>query len=373
MSIILLLLFFLSALVLLINSNSGKDPEKAVHIRGTVAIDYTDLYAVCLMLFFSLLCATRSMDSYDTNEYFEWYNKIIAMPFFQTEGSYGIVFEMTSKCLGLVCRENFRLFLFFLVLLNNLVVYRVFRRTEVGVSGYVLYVFLLGFYYNFAVLRQGLAITFVIWAFAAWKNKKKLFALLVIAVLSHNTAVMVLLVAALVHVVQFRKRTMLVLWFVALINYITRISDRVIGQLLNSLGRFIPQQMSGRYALYFLDSEIGGSFSFYYLVYFAIIFILILWAYSERRQEQTAIRMIENRRMLNIGTIGTLLLSVGSVFTVIVRLTDYMIPICIMFLLPVCLQNRPRTNRIIAIFALCVIAMVLYLRIFLNKAPLYFV
>lgn len=377
MSAFLLLLFVLFSVLLLFQSNPDDSGHLALGIKKQVlTVDDTDLIVLVLIVIFSLLCATRVESSYDTEVYRQWYMNLINMPFWRIDGQYELVFEMLSKIFGLFFGTHFRLFLFALALLNNLIVYKVLRKVEgVGSIGYILYLFFAGFYYNYAVLRQGLAITFLIWAFASWKDKKKLFSLLILASMTHRTAILALILAIVVHFVQFGKTPLLIIWGMALVNYIYPLTDNVLEMVIPFIGRFIPASMMGRYELYFLNTTGEHTISLYYILYFLIILMLILCVYDKDRTkgDSTIIvnEAIGNRRMLNIGVAGLLLLSIGASFTVVIRLADYMILPCIIFLAPMCLKNFGVTVKKAAVLVLCSIALVLYLRIFLSQAPVY--
>ena len=339
--------------------------------KQTFSIDKTDIIAIALIIVFSLLCATRNEMSPDTEVYRLWYLNIINKPFWQVDGEYGLIFEFVSKVLGLVFGLHYRLYLFALPFINNVIVYKVLRKSDdVGTIGYLLYLYFTGFYYNYAVLRQGLAITFLIWALASWKNRKKLFALLMIASLAHNTAILALLVVMLVHVVQFGRKSMIAIWGIAFVNYLYPFSDRILGEITHLIARFVPISMQARYALYFLDAknESLRFISLYYVFYFFIFLLLLLWVYDSKKNVEEVYNKgdvrIENKEMLNIGIFGLLLLSVGASFTVVIRLVDYMTVPCIIFLMPSYLKKMKIVHAKVGVVGLCTIALVLYLRIF---------
>ena len=142
MSAIWLFLTILFGILLLVRHSVEETirPLQSAACRGLIVILDTDLLALCFIICFSFLCATRSIYSYDAEVYRDWYFKIIDTPFFRYDGEYGFVFEYVVKILSLVFGSNYRLVFFALPLINNLIIYKVLRGTEdVGTSGYLLY------------------------------------------------------------------------------------------------------------------------------------------------------------------------------------------------------------------------------------------
>lgn len=373
MSLFLLITYIILSILVLLTSVEGSVFTEDNSFKKAYSGDTSLFFSILLILAFSLFCATRTIYSYDTEVYCRWFNKLMELPRLAITNEYGILFEYISKIIGYLAQGRFRIYLFLLSVLTNSAIYTIIRRNHaVPDSCFIIYIYYIAFYYNFAVIRQGLAFVFVLWAFLHWDSKPKSIGMLLIAALIHNSAWIVVCAVVVITVVQLNKRMLITVWIIALANYITRFSDRVLETMVVFFKDYIPKSMAARYELYFGSIASGGiNISLYYLFYFAIVLALI-WFTDESMHFSNNEAKNESLKMLNVGMTGIIVLSLGASFSVITRISDYFILPCIVMMLPIIAGNLYyRKTKYAFIIGLCSVVLILSLRVFTIRAPIF--
>ena len=127
--------------------------------------------------------------------------------------------------------------------------------------------------------------------------------------------------------------------------------------------RYIPARYQGKFALYFMHANEDGSISLFYIMYFLITLFLIYRLYYDNNNEVDYQNMGINR-VLCANTIGLLILSFGSIYSIISRVADYLILSSFVILLPIALKRYKKSTRDIIIIILCLLAFIIQMRIF---------
>lgn len=377
MSLFWLMSYVVFAILLLLslsNKNTGTVGKSSDDFKGGYfakkSINTYDVLACFLIFSFSIFCATRDITSYDTSVYETWYYKVTGIDFFNIDGEYGLLFEISTKIIALFTGIHFRYYLFVLAFCNNSFVYILTKRIPcVGAYGYIIYIFLIGFLYNFTVLRQGIAMSFVLWSFLYLdKSKFKMVLGVIIAALYHETAGVVLIVLVFCMFVKIRKKTLYIILGISFINYLFNFSTKIFVFLVDLLYVYIPVTMKGKYVLYFMNGLEERNFSIFYTMYFFITFFLVYQIYK-KDNEINEIREIKITN-LRINAVGLIVLSLGSSFPVISRVSDYFVLISYVFLLPSAFLSFRKKSRDILVIIFCATCLVLYMKIYLSNAPI---
>ena len=199
--------------------------------------------------------------SYDTIVYVPWYEQIQKMSFFQHDGTYGLLFELFAKLTAKVFQADYHIFFFLIAAFNLIVVYKAmmkdWEQKNIAVISYLLYIVFLGFYYSFIVLRQGLAITFVIMAYSILeKSKKKALVLCCIGFLFHESALIVLICILFFYDsrIKFKETTLYVLLIISCFFYISRITTRFIIPIFQSVLQVLNEADPATFHKYVLYS-----------------------------------------------------------------------------------------------------------------------
>lgn len=304
------------------------------------------------IIVFALFCAERNIKMSDTKAYIQYFEKLDISSFasfFSIDGRYGLGYEFLNKVIKIAFGKNYKIFFASVVILNCLLVYSVTYKTNK--ISFLLYLSFFGIYYNFIVLRQGIAISFAIMALVSLnKNVFKSVIYILIGMLFHET-ILVLFMFLIARLIKkgIKKRTYLIVLTISLILYLTKVTMVIIQPLLLKfvfLGKFIPQ-----FKYYITDMEIYYDISILYLIYFATTFLLIL-------KGKTSI--IYNR-LLFINVSGAFFLGVFSALSVTVRIVDYAF-LTYIFLIPMAINGKPRLDHNIIEISYFALTTLFYIR-----------
>ena len=318
MNIIVLSIYVLAILYVLLNAKAFK--YVGIEFANNDYIANKSLYAVIcsltIVVSFACLCATRLTSSYDTTPYITYYNTILDTPLLAYDGTYGLGFEVLTKVSTLLFRSYYKLYFGLIAIVNILIVLKALNNKDLNpIVGLIVYLSFLGLYYNYIVLRQGLAISFIVLGYSySHKSLIKQYFCLLMALLFHESAIVVIVCSVLFTSKDYKKQTMLVLSIFALLLYLTKITNILITPVLSFLLRLLPAQLFHKYVLYFEGLEYEFDISIYHLMMFAISCILIL---------KGANNPFFNK-MIRFNVFGLLLLGVFSGIPAIIRVSDYL-------------------------------------------------
>ena len=263
-----------------------------------------------IIIALGLLCATRNINSYDTFVYVTWYKQIQSIPLLQRDGTYGILFERFAKITAKILNGDYPVFFFLVAAFNIVVVYRAIMkgkmRKDTAILSFALYMVLIGFYYSFIVLRQGLAITMVIWAYCVIdESKKKALLLCVIGALFHETAIVGIIWILLFYKTRIRiKRiTAYFLLLISLFFYVSHSTTRfiipILQALLNVLNK-IDAFTFHKYILYFEADALSYDVSLLYILYYLITLALVYYVYRGNCYETISGQIFYNHKCCGI-------------------------------------------------------------------------
>ena len=318
------------------------------------------LASIVLVIMFSILCGTRDIKVYDTIPYINYFNKIHNVPFNIVDREYRIGFEYLTKLIIVFVGDNYRAYFTIIAMINCFIVlYSVYDLKDIFPYSFIIYIFFIGFYYDYIVIRQSLAISFVILAYSKYLRKKNSWIIyLLISLLFHESSLIVIAIMVLSRLFK-KKKGMYMLWAIALLLYLTKSADIIIEPVFSSIYNILPG-IFRKYILYFKDVDYNHKISLYYLLYFAISFVLL-----KLTNEKNTPKTIINLEVLNI--IGLVLLGLFSSITAIIRMCDYLIGTTYIFLIPFFIKQFKDDYKLIIIIILNMLAMILNLRIILNS------
>lgn len=382
MSLPFLLMYLFGLLLFLIYAKPNEYEEYNIKRRGynSITISYRPrIFALGIILVsVGLLCATRSMESYDTFVYAPWYEKIQSIGLFQIDGAYGILFELFAKIVAKIFHGGYQVFFFLVSSFNLIAVYKAIMRDEMqretAMLSYLFYLTFIGFYYSFIVLRQGLAITMVIMAYCELdRSKRKALLLCIAGALFHESAIIAVL-CVLLYKSKFRLNRVAAysLIVISLFFYVTHVTARfivpILQSILNILNR-IDAFTFHKYILYFSQDSFTDNVSILYVFYYLLTIILVHFIYRKHGEEMMEER---DRFFININVIGLAIIGFFSATGAITRLAEYMVTCTYILLIPKLLRRITnwRDTKLISAVIMTVM-IVLHLRIILGPIDLY--
>lgn len=382
MSLTFLLLYLFGLAILLISARPICCEGEYFTRRNLASIRLSYKPRSFLLLFFVIslgfLCATRSMDSYDTFVYVPWYKHIQSIPLFQRDGSYGILFEVFAKFVAKILHGDYHIFFFLVSSFNLIVVYKAIMndetQEETAMLSYLLYLVFIGFYYSFIVLRQGMAITMVISGYCILdKSKKKALLLCIAGALFHETAWIAVLCVLIYNTrIKLNKIVAYFSLILSLLFYITHSTTSfiapVLQTLLNALNR-VNYSTFHKYILYFEETALTYNISLLYVMYYLLTMLIVFFVHN--KQEEIIIRN-KDRFYIAINVVGLSMIGFFAAASAITRLAEYMVSCTYIFLIPNLLKrirNRRDSKLIIAIIA--IVITLLHLRIILGPIDLF--
>lgn len=327
-----------------------------------VKISYLFFSTICISLM--MLCALRPFnETYDTRVYIEWLEEIAPTSLFQFNGRFRPGFELLSKIILLFSGSNYRIYFAVLVILNCIIVFKAISNIDQfsGIS-FVLYIGFNGLFYNYIVLRSGLALSFVLLSYSYLnKSRKKAFICLLIAVLFHETSLVVLGAYFFKrYLLPVKKNKLYLLTGISVLLYLSKIFDKFIYNLMLWIHPFLPSSWFHTYILYLDAADANYKISIYYLLCFFLTFLTIHF-YSERIKEYES--------FLAINIIGQLGFSLFSANTIVGRLWDYMVPATFIFLFPKIFKGR-KDSKLIYLFVF-LMGIALYTRMITAQVPFF--
>lgn len=355
------------------NTDNRKKPVLRINLGSRSFI------LLLLIIAVGMLCATRDLDSYDTFVYVPWYKQIQGIPLLQRDGTYGIFFEIFSKVTAKILNCDYPVFFFLVAAFNIVVVYRAIMRDKMrkdtAILSFALYMVLIGFYYSFIVLRQGLAITMVIWAYCVLEeSKKKALLLCAAGTLFHETALVAVVCILLFYKTRIRLKrvTIYFLLVTSLFLYVSHSTTRfiipILQALLNVLNR-IDAFTFHKYILYFESDALSYDISLLYILYHLITFVLVCYIYRDNGHKALNDR---DRFFVTINVLGLLLIGFFAAASAITRLVEYMVSCTYTFLIPNVLNRMTcRRDTKIIIGVIMAVMTVLHLRIILGPIDLF--
>lgn len=326
---------------------------------------FVEIFLILICISLIMICATRPVvGTYDTEAYVEYFDKLSNTPFFIIEGRFRLGFEYLCKILLLFFGKNYKLILGAIVLINCIIVIKALKNLgqQYGLS-FILYVGFYGLYYNYIILRSGLANSFVILAYSYLeKNHWKVFACIIIATLLHESALIVLLVLCCLKLIgKLRRKGMYIILGLSVFFYLTHITDLLINNFLNSLYPHLSRYLY-TYILYLNKDNYDKSISLYYLMCF-ILTALAIHAMTEDKGTFY-------RKMVYINVLGHFVFSLFSSNSIMGRVWDYMTPATFIYLIPNIYEDRKK-RMMITMFVFLAVFM-LRSRIVIGKLPFYF-
>lgn len=329
---------------------------------GSITISYLSFYVICLSLI--LLCALRPFeDTYDTQVYINWLDEIASSSFLSFSGRFRPGFELLSKVILFVCGSNYRVYFAVIVIVNCLVVFKAIKNINKysGIS-FILYIGFLALYYNYIVLRSGLAISFVLLAYSYLdKSRKKALICMIVAVLFHETSLIVF--AALIlkrFLIPIKKNKLYIILILSIFLYITKIFDQLIYTFVAWLQLYLPASWFHTYILYLDTSDFKNDVSIYYLTCF-VLTLVVIYLYRSKQDKYDS--------FLVINVLGQLGFSLFSSNTITGRLWDYMVPTTFVYLLPLVFEKR-KESKFVFLFVF-LLGFSLYTRVIVFRLPFY--
>ena len=322
MNLYLLIAVVIVAIALLIKEmRRGHYAEYGGDFHGTQIITYRRSSKILLILLiglFAWFCAERSLVTNDAIPYKNYFDALDVENFFSIDGTYNLCFEFFTKICKVIFGNNYKLYFAIIPVVNCLLIYLIAKRFRVynAIIFTIAYIAIFGIYYNYIVLRQGMAITMLLVAIYYIK-KNKLIGLLFIfvACLFHESAVVGIIIFIPAWIKKIKsKRYFYIVLVIAILLYFTKISDRAIILVAQKIlySGFLSERFN-KYLLYLTDIEYTYDISVLHLLNFIMIALFIRCKRNTRWDDF----------LLHTILIGQVFLGLFSTITAIVRVVDY--------------------------------------------------
>jgi len=383
MSIVFFLLYLFGIFLLLFSKNptcnNGISVVSKKYNILKINVRTAAMVQIVVSIVIGLLCATRSVKSYDTIVYINWYEKIQNLALFNVEGTYGFLFELFAKLVARVLRAGYPMFFFLIAVFNLTTVSIAIMKEKVykntALLSCVLYLAFIGFYYSFIVLRQGLAITMVIVAYCVLdRSRKNALLLCFLGTLFHESAWIAFFCILTLYNRDFilKRRMALFIILLAFFFYVTHFTAIFVFPILNALLNILNKIDAftfHKYILYFEENILSNKISLLYVLYYLITFGLVCFRYKNRGNK--TIDLKEDFFLL-INIVGLSIIGFFSAAGAIVRLTEYLVSCTYIFLIPECLNRITSRNN--AKFIVAIIVFILtYLHLKIILGPVDFI
>lgn len=307
------------------------------------------MIAISIVFVFAIWCASRPIwvaDSVPYINYFERLDVSTMDSFFNIDGQYRIGFEFFVKITKVLFGNNFRACFFSIAFFNMTILTIVMFKIEKGRPLLMVSLFIatFGIYYNYMVLRQGLAISFVILAIYYIIKDKKILILvnvLIAIVCFHESAIILLLFMFPISYLKQvpKKDNLLIILLLAVVLYFTKVGTQFLQILVRLIieTKLLPDAFN-KYILYLEPGKYD--ISIMQLINFTLTGYLIYIAYPKNNSNLkvnsnmqlcgTNFVISEDRpypiyyyKLLTINVIGQLILGAFSSLIAVVRLVDY--------------------------------------------------
>lgn len=281
---------------------------------------------ILLIGLFAWFCAERSLATNDAIPYKNYFDALDVENFFSIDGTYNLLFEFFAKICKVIFGNNYKLYFALIPVVNCLLIYLVVKQFRVynAIIFTIAYISIFGIYYNYIVLRQGMAITMFLFAIYYFRKNKLIgFLFIVIACLFHESAMFGILVFIPAYIKKVKsKRYFYIVLLLAILLYFTKISDKAIISVAQKIlhSGLLPGRFN-KYLLYLTDIEYTYDISVLHLLNFIMIALFIHWKRNTRWDDF----------LLHTILIGQVFLGLFSTILAIVRVVDfYMIAYAIM-------------------------------------------
>lgn len=311
-------------------------------------------FLILVMLFFAYLAMSRDNSIPDTSAYIFYYNYLSSIPFNLNNSSFEYGFQLLIFICGNLLNLKVNYFFLIIVLINLILVYKSIKNSvkysfETLVNrkylmpyifvSFLMYISYYGFYYNFIVLRMGLASAAVILSWTYWEqNKLKSIILYGVALFFHTSAIFAIFGFFFLIKKTVIKKKMKFIWLILIGGiYLSRVSVLLLKVIpifakifLNNLGyySYMNQMLNG-------DNSISLRFVFNYI---------LLIVFFEKINSN-----IFFEKILNIYMFGMSLIAILWPIIWIERITDFYVSIGYLLMLQVLGEINYKHNRILLI------------------------
>jgi energy-converting hydrogenase Eha subunit A len=323
-------------------------------------------------IFFAFCAAFRGSYVPDTIAYINSYKSLNSSLFDFNSLAFEPGFVFFSKLQKCIFGGSYQLYFFIITLLNLFVIYKVIEtlnkeinftmdykmNMRLYVTPLVLYISFYGFYFNFIILRAGIACSFLLYSWIVFnQNKVKSIISFFLALLFHTSIVFSILAFPFLFKKNSIKQSYQYLWiFIIGVIYFTGIGHYTTFIFIDLFGKIV-----GRYAFYIKNISIANeAFSTRFIINYFIAFGLI-WL---NRKE------LFFNRLLNIFLTGLTLLSLLSGLLLVERITDFYLSVSFLLIYIGIFNFKTWKDKII-IFSIIMLVYVFFVMRIVNK-PLIF-
>lgn len=272
-----------------------------------------------LAIIFSLLAAFRSLEVPDTNAYVYNFNILTSNLTNVYMSYYEQGFTILSLLIKFLFGSNYKIYFFCITIINTFLISKSTKNLGIRLMllPTILYLSFYGLYFNFVVIRAGLAFSLLLYSWSIFDNnriKSMLFFLL--ACFFHQSSIF----TGMVYIILFLKKKLsldrYVIWiFLIGVLYLVKLDSLYLGEFIRMFGNSSYLQ-SQRFIYYLENNTMIEGISIRFLLNYLIGILLIL---SSRNKD------IKYFNFLNIYLLGMSIIALFSSFTWIERVTDFFI------------------------------------------------
>lgn len=359
---LLLAIVFLVVLISLKELNAEIRYAKAYERNSTLnpTRPLNDITVVLVMVFiavFAWFCAVRDLNTNDAVPYKEYFEALDVQNFFEVQGQYNLFFEFFAKLCKIIVENNYKAFFAAVALFNCLLVYGLLIKTrDINPNlAFLAYIVMFGFYYNYIVLRQGMALTMFLYAlYYIKKNKLVSVIFIIMACLFHEAAVFGILIFVPLFINKNKSNSYYYcIIAIVVLLYFVKITDRLMIYCANLIlhSNILPARFN-KYILYVTDIEFTYDISLMHLINFVLIAFMV-----NRRPANDDVY----EYLLDVTLIGQAFLGMFSNIVPVVRIVDFYMLACVILFAKMNYKMKG-TGKVLVYEAYVLVLLVFYVR-----------
>jgi hypothetical protein len=277
------------------------------------------ILGLLILTSFILLASFRSLSVPDTIQYLTSYQYLKLELSNIFSNSFEIGFEILSIFIKRFAGSNYILFFGVIAGTNLFLINKVITKygMTLTIAPLIIYLSYYGFYFNFIILRAGLAFSLLMYSWSLFRNNKIASLILFFISVSFHQSALIGIIGYLVIIISRKVSSKsYIIWLIVIISlYFIRI-DLL---LYNFIVTFILENnlfVGNRFIFYITNIKFNEGISFRFLLNFIVVIFLIFTKVNKPNYYHD---------LLNIYMIGMTIVAFFSSFIWIERLSDFLI------------------------------------------------
>lgn len=313
------------------------------------------LILIGLVISFSMLAATRN-DFFDSGSYKLLFDQCKNTGFIDCLNipNYEKGFVILTKLITYISND-YRFYFFIIPVFNILIIMFSLKKLRVGyLKGIIVYISTIGIYYNFIVLRQGLAISLLFLAYSFFKEKNYIISvcICILAYYFHMSTLFVIILLGICTLIKENRHFLIYISALSILFYLIGNMAGVLPYILKYVVSLLPQSMS-KYAFYTDVIQYDTSISIIYL--FVLVYNLYYLLFNKKFNLKIAKYIIGSY----------LFFSIFAIWPVTVRFIHFS---NLFYILEF---NEEQKNKRLCFFVFNILHIIFYIRFILLETSLF--